>query len=305
MAYVAQNGGRIIRGLLEIAVSRKWANVCSVLMSMSKAVEKRMWSFEHPLTQFDLSSQLLYNLQHWADKLLVAEITSHSAADLGQLIHMNEQQGAALLKAAKYFPTVVLTYRLRPLSSDLLRISIDVSKNFDWNPRLHGEVEPFWLWIEDHEGIDIIQWFHLLLRQNTSDLEVDFVIPIRGSKPPPSVNIRFMSDRWMGAEDEVNISLEGLIMPTFADCHTPLLDLPFLPTTGGKAVSSPLYNLHFRDFNGIQTQCFWSLVQTNQNILICAPAGSGKSSLAMLGLWYVLAACPVGTCTHRLFFPYY
>jgi antiviral helicase SLH1 len=256
-----------------------------MLMSMSKAVEKRMWPFEHPLAQFDLSSDLLYNLQRWVDELSVAEIASQSAAELGQLIHMNERQGAALLKAAKHFPTVALTHRLRPLSSDLLRISINVSKDFDWNSRLHGEVEPIWLWIEDHEGVEIIQWSHLLLRQNTSNLEIDFVIPIRGAKPPPSVSIRFVSDRWMGAEDKVNISLDSLVMPTFSDCHTPLLDLPFLPTGGGKTVSSTFYKLHFRDFNGIQTQCFWSFVQTNQNILLCAPTGSGKSTLAMLALW--------------------
>lgn len=253
---------------------------------MSKAVEKRMWPFEHPLTQFDLSSEVLYNLQRWADELSVAEIASHSAAELGQLIHMNERQGAAVLKAAKHFPTAVLTHRLRPLSSDLLKLVVNVSKDFDWNSRLHGEAEPFWLWIEDHEGVEILQWSHILLRQNTLDLEVDFVIPIRGSTPPSSVNIRFMSDRWMGSEGEVNIPLEGLIMPAFSDCHTPLLDLPYLPVEGSKVASSPFYKLHFRDFNGIQTQCLWSVTQTNQNILICAPAGSGRTTLTMLVLWY-------------------
>jgi antiviral helicase SLH1 len=259
---------------------------------MSKAVEKRMWPFEHPLAQFELSSEVLYNLQRWADELSVAEIASQSAAELGQLIHMNERQGAALSKAATHFPTVNLTHHLRPLTSDLLKIAIKVSKDFNWNSRLHGEAEPFWLWVEDHEGTEIIQWSHLLLRQNTVDMEVDFVIPIRGSQPPPSVSIRFMSDRWMGAEDEVKISLEELIMPSFSDCHTPLLDLPFLPVTGN-LVSSPFYKLHFRDFSGIQTQCFWSLTQTYQNILVCAPAGSGKSTLAMLALWYVILTPPL------------
>ncbi|KAF8592674.1 Sec63-domain-containing protein [Ramaria rubella] len=283
-AYVAQNGGRIIRGLLEIALSRKWASVCAALMAMSKGVEKRMWPFEHPLTQFDLSQDVLHNLQQWADEWSVAEIASENAADLGQLIHMNERHGAALLKVAKQFPTVILTYRLRPLSSDLLKICIHISKDFEWNTRLHGSAEPFWLWVEDHDGVEIIQWSHLLLRQNTVDLDVDFVIPIRGSEPPSSVNLRFLSDRWMGAEDEVRISLDRLIMPVASDCHTPLLELPFLPANGRDATSSPFYKMPFRDFNGIQTQCFWTLVHTKQNALVCAPAGSGKSTLAVLAL---------------------
>lgn len=37
--YVAQNAGRIVRALLEIAMSKRWAPVTLVLMSMSKAIE--------------------------------------------------------------------------------------------------------------------------------------------------------------------------------------------------------------------------------------------------------------------------
>ncbi|KAF8528771.1 Sec63-domain-containing protein [Hysterangium stoloniferum] len=283
MAYVAQNGGRIIRALLEIAISRKWATVCSVLMAMSKAVEKRMWPFEHPLAQFDLSQDVLHNLQSWGDDYTVAELASMTAVNLGELIHMNERHGAALLKAAKQFPTGVLTHRLRPLSADLLKVSIHIVKNFEWSTRLHGTAEPFWIWVEDHEGIEIIQWSHILLRQSTVDMDVDFVIAIRGSKPPASVCVRFMSDRWMGAEDEVNISLENLIMPAFTDCHTPLLDLPFLPVSRNK-VAAP-FKLPFQYFNGIQTQCFWASIHTSQNFLLCAPSGAGKSTLIMLALW--------------------
>lgn len=37
--YVSQNAGRIVRALLEIAMSKKWAPVSLVLMAMSKAIE--------------------------------------------------------------------------------------------------------------------------------------------------------------------------------------------------------------------------------------------------------------------------
>lgn len=252
-------------------------------MAMSKAIENRMWPFAHPLTQY-LSKEVLYNLQRWADELTVAEIAAQNAAELGRLVHMNERHGAALVNAAKEFPTFALTHALRPLSSDLLKLSIHVSKNFIWSPRRHGSAEPFWLWVEDHEGIEIIQCSSLLFRQNTQALDVDFVIPIRGSKPPSSVNVRFVSDRWMGAEDEVTVLLENLTMPKFSRCHTPLLDLPFLPVATLKETASNFSSLHFQTFNSIQTQCFWTLVHTNQNSLICAPTGCGKSTLAMLAL---------------------
>ena len=60
-AYVAQNAGRIVRALLEIAVSRKWATVSAVLMGLSKAVEKRLWPFDQPLKQFDISDGSSYS----------------------------------------------------------------------------------------------------------------------------------------------------------------------------------------------------------------------------------------------------
>src|ERR1700742_763130 len=54
-AYVAQNAGRIIRALLEIALSNKWSNVGHVLANLSKDIEKRMWpNMDHPLRQFNL-----------------------------------------------------------------------------------------------------------------------------------------------------------------------------------------------------------------------------------------------------------
>lgn len=39
MGYVAQNAGRIVRALLEIAMSKRWAPVTLSLMAMSKAIE--------------------------------------------------------------------------------------------------------------------------------------------------------------------------------------------------------------------------------------------------------------------------
>ena len=40
-AYVAQNAGRICRALFHIALNRRWGNLCQVLLSLSKSIEKR------------------------------------------------------------------------------------------------------------------------------------------------------------------------------------------------------------------------------------------------------------------------
>ncbi|OCH90702.1 Sec63-domain-containing protein [Obba rivulosa] len=296
-AYAAQNGGRIVRALLEIAISRKWANASAVLMGMSKAIEMQIWPFAHPLLQFrNLRQEVLYNLEKHADDYSVAQLASMTAAELGQLIRLNEHHGAAVRDAAKQFPTVEITHRLRPLGSDVLKIAVRVIRKFNWSTKIHGSTEPFWLWVEDHEGLTILQLSHFLFRQTTEAIDVDFVISIPNGKPPPSVTIRFVSDKWMGAEDEVSIPLDNLTMPSSSDCHTPRLDLPFLALSVlqdeklAQALSRRIYG-----FNAIQTQVFWSITRTRLHSLLCAPTGCGKSVLGQIAIWQTLKDAASGS----------
>lgn len=287
MAYAAQNGGRIVRALLEIAISRKWANVTAVLMGMSKAIEKRLWPFDQPLKQFDLKADVFYALEKWANDYSVAELAEMNSAYLGELIRMNERHGTAILNSARQFPTVKIGYYLRPLGFDVLKIAVTITRAFNWNTKIHAPAEPFWLWVEDHDGMTILQLSHLLFRQATESLGVDFVISIPNGMPPPSVTIRYVSDRWMGAEDEVSIPLKWVVMPAPSSSHTPRLDLPFLPlSVMHTPILENLFSRHLRELNAIQTQVFWSLMQTRLNALVCAPTGGGKSTLGQLLIWY-------------------
>lgn len=280
MAYVAQNSGRIIRALLEISISRKWAHVTATLMSMSKSIEKRLWAYDHPLKQTQLKMETLHNIQRWCDELSVAELASFDAQELGKMVHLNEIQGAAILQAAKQFPTARLEYKLQPLASDVLKISLVIHKAFDWNHRLHGTIEPFWIWVEDEESLHILQLAHLVFHQSTDALDLDFVLSIPLGTKPSMVTVRWVSDRWLGAEEEIPISLEDLVMPPPPQCHSHLLSLPFLPVACLYPPLIDLYSTQFTSFNTIQTQSFWTFVQTNNLSLLCAPSGAGKSTLA-------------------------
>ena len=257
-------------------------------MGINKAIEKRRWPFDHPLKQFPgLKAEVLYNLERYADDYNVADLAAMNAADIGKLVHLNEGHGTAIRDAAQRFPTTAITYNLRPLGPDVLKISARVTREFKWDSKFHGSVEPFWLWVEDHEAITILQLSHLLFRQTTSFLDVDFIISIPVTKPPPSVTIRFVSDRWIGAEDEVSIPFEDLVMPTLTDCHSPRLDVPFLSLDVLRdQVLQDALSAQVHGLNGIQSQIFWSLANTKLHSLICAPTGSGKSLCGHLVLWY-------------------
>ncbi|KAG2042976.1 Sec63-domain-containing protein [Suillus americanus] len=292
-AYAAQNGGRIARALLDIAISRKWASVAAVFMGITKAIEKRLWPFDEPLRQFDLKAEIIYGLENSREEYSPAELASMTPAELGNLVRLNERHGQALRNAARQFPTVTMASSLRPLGSNVLKIAVSVTRNFDWNVKVHDSGEPFWLWVEDHEGFEILQFAHLLLREPTNSLDVNFVVSIPTDIPPPYFIIRFVSDRWMGAEDELHVSLDGLVMPAPSDSHTPRLDLPFLSRSSLRLpVLEDLYSARLHDFNAIQTQVFWSLINSSMNVLVSAPVSSGKSLMGHLAIWTTLLLHP-------------
>jgi antiviral helicase SLH1 len=282
--YVAQNGGRITRALLEIALSERWGGVSAVFTGISKAIEKRMWPFQNPLCQFPLSQDLLHHLQQWADDYSPAELASKSAMELGELIHMNERQGAALLKAVKQFPSAEISYRIRPINSELLRLEVDVQAHFTWDSRVHGFVEPFWLWVEDWDGVDILQLDHLVFKSDASQLKARFHIPV-SQVSQHKVRLRFVSDKWLGAETEIDVPLDEIKIPGPSTLHRPLLDLPLLSLSALQC-QSLRQNVaqKFATFNAVQTQSFWPVVHSKRNAILSGPAGCGKSTLGYICL---------------------
>lgn len=284
--YAAQNGGRIARALLEIGISKKWANVTTVIMGISKAIEKRLWSFDHPLKQLDLKNDIYYGLTTWADEWHPSELATLDAKELGKLVHLNERQGQALLNAAKQFPTLKIDFVLRPLGSDVLKITVNLKPVFTWNPKVHGSSEPFWLWVEDQVGIGIIQMTHLVFRRDTPYLTTDFIISIPHGTPPAAVTVRYVSDRWIGVEDEVTIPLDSLLMPKPPQSRTSLLDIPLLsPSVLRNSLIEGLFADDLINFNAIQSQVIWSVAHTKSNLLLCAPTGSGSTMLAEALIW--------------------
>lgn len=285
MHFVAQNAGRIARAVLEIAISRKLASTSAVLMGISKAIEKRIWPSEHQLKQFNLKQDVIYGLEEFAMDYSVSELVGMSPAELGKLVHLNPIQGQAILDAAKQFPALDVSYSLRPLGPDVLKIVTRVRSAFSWSSK-HGSAEPFWLWVEDHDEGVILQLSHLFFRQSTDELSIEFLISIPEGQIPPFVTIRYVSERWIGAEDEVRVSFDDLVMPARSNSHTPRLNLPFLSLSVlQNDVLRDLFSSKLRNLNAIQTQAFWSVVNTAANALVCAPTGSGKSMLAHVLVW--------------------
>ncbi|BGP18968.1 hypothetical protein JCM10213_002613 [Rhodosporidiobolus nylandii] len=293
MGYVSQNAGRIVRALLDIAMSKRWAPVSMVLLSMSKSIEKRMWPFAHPLAQFELPADLIYNIERWADEVPIAEIAGMSPSEFGSLVHQNERLGTLAVRAAKQFPSLEISSSLQPLAHDLLRIRVELRKAFEWSEKHNGSLEAFWVWVEDDENLAIVGLSRVLVRANTKTLQLQFTIPV--SSAPKALYVRAISDRWIGAEEEHYVDLEGLVLPPPPPPHLPLLDLPLLSPQDAFSKHPRLQELYGREtptLDPVQTQAFHSVFHTAANVLLCTPSAPSRGTLLELAMWRALHANP-------------
>ncbi|ORY79832.1 antiviral helicase SLH1 [Protomyces lactucae-debilis] len=292
--YVAQNGARVARALFEIALSRSWPSA-SVILSVGQMIDKRMWSFEHPLGQMDLKREVTMKLEEKHTASTIEQLREMDAAELGALINFN-RMGHQIKNAVDNFPLLSIEYEVAPLTRQVLRVKLYITPDFNWYSRIHGTAEHFWIWVEDDEGTEILyhESFMLTQRKSRETHEMSFTIPL--ADPIPSqIYVRAVSDRWLGAETVTAVSLSNLILPRDANPATELLNLQPLPIT---ALQDPILEdicaQRFLYFNPVQTQYFHTLYHTDQNVLVGAPTGSGKTTAAELALWWAFRKFPKG-----------
>ncbi|KAH9270511.1 hypothetical protein BASA83_007323 [Batrachochytrium salamandrivorans] len=292
-AYVAQNAVRILRALFEISTSRNWGPTASVILSLCKTVDKRMWSFEHPLSQFDLPTEIISKLQNTSNQMSIESMRDMSNGELGDLVR-HHRMGDTISHCVKQFPSLRMEATIAPITRTILRISLEITPDFIWHDRVHGNSEPWWIWVEDPESTDILysEYFLVRKRQMGQTQRLGFTIPIPKTNStvdglPPQVYIRATSDRWIGAESIFPVSFKHLILPELNRApHTDLLNLQPLPLSAlNDPIAEEICRSRFQYFNPVQTQIFHSLYQTQSNVLVGAPTGSGKTVAAELALW--------------------
>ncbi|RCI04598.1 activating signal cointegrator 1 complex subunit [Rhizopus stolonifer] len=286
-AYVAQNAGRIARALFEIALNRQWGPTASVLLDINKAVEKRMWTFQHPLRQMGLPKDVILRLENRTHQASVEEMREMQPQELADLVHHNPQMGMTLSKCVDQFPMLALDARMAPLTRNVLQIDLTLTPDFVWNDRAHGSVEPWYVWAEDAESEEIYYSEYLLVykKQLGEPVKISFTIPL--VEPMPSeIYLRALSDRWMGAETVLSIPLEDLVLPVLDPSYRELLPLRPLPFKAlhNQEFETMFYSQQKTHFNPIQTQLFHTVYHTDQDIFLGAPEGADKRVVAEVGM---------------------
>jgi pre-mRNA-splicing helicase BRR2 len=127
---------------------------------------------------------------------------------------------------------------------------------------------------------------------------VTFTLPI-ADPPPPQYFVRVVSERWLGCEAVLPVSFRHLILPEKNAPPTELLDLqPLAPAALRNPAFEALY-AGVQAFNPIQTQAFTALYNTDDNVLLAAPTGSGKTIAAEFAVLRMVARAAEGKCAAR------
>lgn len=273
--YITTNASRISRALFEICLKRGWATLTHHYLSISKAIDRRMDTLQHPLRQFnELPQEVVKRLEDMS--VTIDEILSMQKSELGQLIH-NQKHASKVLFLAECFPKLQLDASIQPITRNILRIVLTVSCQFKWQDKYHGSNENFWIWIEDGENEVIYhaESFSLAKKSIHELSQIEIMIPIRDPLPPQYF-IRVVSDRWVGCQNLIPMSFQHLLLPDRMPPHSDLLDIHPVPREAlcNKKFES-MYK--FSHFNPIQSQVFHVLYHTDFNVLVGAPTGSGLS----------------------------
>lgn len=148
MVYVSQSAGRLLRALFEVALSRGWAQLAERTLGLCKMVDKQMWQSMTPLRQFrkfNLHDQIIRRVEK--KELPWERLVDLKPAELGELVRQ-PKHGAALHKCIHQFPRLELASHIQPITRSMLKVTLTITPDFSWDPKVHGASEAFWIFVE-------------------------------------------------------------------------------------------------------------------------------------------------------------
>uniref|UniRef100_A0A8C7M9Q2 U5 small nuclear ribonucleoprotein 200 kDa helicase n=1 Tax=Oncorhynchus kisutch TaxID=8019 RepID=A0A8C7M9Q2_ONCKI len=298
MVYVTQSAGRLMRAIFEIVLSRGWAQLTDKTMNLCKMIDKRMWQSMSPLRQFrKLPEEVIKKIEKKNFPFERLYDLNHN--EIGELIRM-PKMGKTIHKYVHQFPKLDLAVHLQPITRSTLKVELTITPDFQWDDKVHGSSEAFWILVEDVDSEVILHHEYFLLKAKYAQDEhlVTFFVPV--FEPlPPQYFIRVSSDRWLSCETQLPVSFRHLILPEKYPPPTELLDLQPLPVTALRnAAFETLYQNKFPFFNPIQTQVFNAVYNSDDNVFVGAPTGSGKTICAEFAILRMLLHNAEGRCVY-------
>ena len=284
MVYITQSAGRLMRAIFEIVLFRGWAQLADKCLSLCKMINRRMWQSMSPLRQFKkVPEEVIKKIEKKNFPWERFYDLGHN--EIGELIRM-PKMGKGLHKLVHQFPKMELSVHVQPITRSTLRVELTITPDFQWDDKVHGNSQAFYIFVEDVDSEVILHHEYFLLKNKyaTDEHIVNFFVPV--FEPlPPQYFIRIVSDHWIASETQLPVSFRHLILPEKYPPPTELLDLQPLPVSALRnSEFEAMYENNFPCFNPIQTQVFNSIYNSDENVFVGAPTGSGKTVCAEFAL---------------------
>lgn len=298
MVYITQSADRLMRAIFEIVLHRGWAQLTDKALSLCKMIKRRMWQSMSPLRQFKkIPEEVVKKIEK--KNFPWERLYDLGPNEIGELLRM-PKLGKLVHKYVHQFPKLELSAHIQPVTRATLRVELTITPDFQWDEKVHGSSEAFWILVEDVDSEVILHHEYFLLKSKFCQDEhiVKFFVPV--FEPlPPQYFIRIVSDQWIGSETQLPVSFRHLILPEKYPPPTELLDLQPLPVS---ALRNPFFESLYKDkfpyFNPIQTQVFNSVYNSDDNVFIGAPTGSGKTICAEFSVLRLLSQNPEARCVY-------
>lgn len=298
MVYITQSASRLMRAIFEIVLYRGWAQLADKCLSLCKMIDRRMWQSMSPLRQFrKMPEEIVKKIEK--KNFPWERLYDLGANEIGELVRV-PKLGKTIHKYIHQFPRLELSTHIQPITRSTLRVELTITPDFSWDEKVHGASEAFWILVEDVDSEVILHHEFFLLKAKYAQDEhlIKFFVPV--FEPlPPQYFLRVVSDRWIGAETQLPVSFRHLILPEKNLPPTELLDLQPLPITALRNEHfENLYANKFPQFNPIQTQVFNAVYNSDDNVFVGAPSGSGKTTIAEFAVLRLISQNSEGRCVY-------
>ncbi|KAL7066579.1 DEAD/DEAH box helicase family protein [Cryptosporidium serpentis] len=252
----------------------------------------------------------LENYAHWDI------IKEYSVSELKNIVY---SEASRILHYIKLVPNIIIeNINLAPISVKVAKFDLKLKPSWQWVDRWHGMHESFILWIEnpDSGGIIYSSSFVVQKKKVNELLVISEYIPIL-TPTPFQLIIRIISEKWVNLSFESTVNFKNIVdefnyrsslyysnilsnckdslsKQHFTSDYTQLLDLHPLNIN---ILNIPLLKNYYNQvkkvifLNPIQTQLFYILYHTDENIFLGAPTGSGKTMIAEIAIFRTLFKC--------------
>jgi activating signal cointegrator complex subunit 3 len=264
MNYIASNAGRVARALFEMCLQEKKAAEATKFLRIANSVDRQNWWFKTPFRNFEAEfKEYIYSgIESYCGGSRgsgdsfesILSLLEMQPEEVGEILKSNRTFGARVQRFVGLLPKLLVSCKVKPVTSTVLRFQVNMVSVFEWDSKWHGGAQNFWMLVEDRDSNKIHYHEHVIMskRSYTEPVTFDFSIPIF-SNVPKQYHIRVIADGWVGVEHVFPVPLQDFEIPTESTSYTDLLDLTPLPVT---ALNNPTYEqlyAKFKTFNPVKS----------------------------------------------------